>query len=81
MVDYEIRSFCINKTLKTLLPSLLPYCELLEGRDYVLFIFLFVCLFRVPPRGGAYGCSHARDGIRATGAGLHHSHSNAGSEP
>ena len=29
----------------------------------------------------AYGGSRARDGIRAVAAGLHNSHSNAGSEP
>ena len=35
----------------------------------------FFLLFR------AYGGSQARGQIRATAAGLHHSHSNAGSEP
>ena len=49
--------------------------------------FLFVCfvglfyflLFRAPPM--AYGGSQARGQVRATTAGLLHSHSNAGSEP
>ena len=43
-----------------------------------LFIYLF-CLFRAEPT--AYGGSQARGRIRALAAGLHHSHSNAGSEP
>ena len=39
----------------------------------------FFCLFRAPPT--AYGGSQARGRIRAAVAGLHHSHSNMGSEP
>ena len=42
----------------------------------VLFIYL---LFRAAL--AAYGGSQARGQIRAIAAGLHHSHSNAGSEP
>ena len=42
-----------------------------EG-SYVVF-----CLFRAAP--AAYGGSQARGPIRATAAGLHHSHSNVGS--
>ena len=42
MVDCEVGGFCINKTLKTFLPSFLLHCELLEERDYVLFIFDFL---------------------------------------
>ena len=41
------------------------------------FIYLF-CLFRAVPM--VYGGSQARGLIRATVAGLHHSHSNARSE-
>ena len=50
---------------------------------YLLKFYLFylllslVLLFRAVPL--AYGGSQARDQIRATAAGLHHSH--AGSEP
>ena len=47
----------------------------------ILFSFLFlffVCLFRATP--AAYIDSQARGRIRATAAGLHHSHSNARSE-
>ena len=44
-----------------------------------LVFFFFFLLFRAQPV--AYGGSRARDLIRATAAGLHHSHSNAGSEP
>ena len=38
-----------------------------------------IILFRAAP--GACGGSQARDGIGAVAAGLHHSHSNARSEP
>ena len=43
-----------------------------------LFYFLLFGLFRVTPV--ACGGSQARGRIRAVVAGLHHSHSNAGSE-
>ena len=45
----------------------------------MLFIYLFVCLFRATPT--AYGGSQARGQIGAVTAGLCHSHSNTGSEP
>ena len=41
--------------------------------------FFFVLLFRATP--SAYGGSQARGHIGAVAAGLHHSHSNKGSEP
>ena len=41
--------------------------------------FFFFNLFRATPI--AYGSSQARGQIRAVAASLHHSHSNAGSEP
>ena len=44
---------------------------------YMYHIFFFL-LFRTAPT--AYGGSRARGLIRATAAGLHHSHSNATSE-
>ena len=44
-----------------------------------LFIYLVFCFFRAAPM--ACGNSQARRRIRAVAAGLHHSHSNAGSEP
>ena len=45
----------------------------------VFFVCLFVfCLFREAPT--AYGSSQARGPIGAVAAGLHHSHSNTGSE-
>ena len=44
-----------------------------------LFVFFFALFFRAAPV--AYGSSQARDPIGATAAGLHHSHSHAGSEP
>ena len=43
------------------------------------FTFFSFCLFRAVPE--AYGSSQARGRIRAVAAGLHHSHSNARSEP
>ena len=46
--------------------------------NFYFFYFLF-CLFRDTPT--AYGGSQARGRIRAAAASLHHSHSNAGSEP
>ena len=42
-------------------------------------MYLVFCLLRVAPT--AYGGSQARDPIRATVVGLHHSHSNTGAEP
>ena len=49
--------------------------------SFCLFVCLFVffCHFRAIPM--AYGGSQARSQIRAVAAGLHHSHSNTGSEP
>ena len=41
--------------------------------------FFVFCLFRAAP--SAYGGSQARGGMGAVATGLHHSHSNAGSEP
>ena len=43
-----------------------------------IMIFFFFCLFRAAPM--AYAGSQARGLIGATAAGLHHSHSNAGSK-
>ena len=44
----------------------------------VVLFFLF-CIFRAAPM--AFGASHARGQIGAIAADLHHSHSNARSEP
>ena len=44
----------------------------------IYYLFIYICLFRTTPV--AYGSSQARDQIGAAAAGLHHSHSNAGSE-
>ena len=46
---------------------------------FILFYFLSFCLSRAAPV--AYGGSQARGAIGAVAASLHHSHSNAGSEP
>ena len=48
----------------------------LRGKTF--FFFFFFLLLRAAPK--AYGNSQARGQIGATTAGLHHSHSNAGSE-
>ena len=45
----------------------------------ILIFFLAFLFFRAAP--AAYGSSQARSPIRAIAAGLHHSHSNARSEP
>ena len=41
--------------------------------------FKHIHFFRATPK--AYGSSQARGPIRAVATGLHHAHSNAGSEP
>ena len=52
------------------------------GKEIMLFYFYFLffifCLFRAIP--AADGSCQAKGRIRAAAAGLHHSHSNAGSE-
>ena len=51
---------------------------------FYLFIFLFIFFVVVAISWGApaaYGSSQARGQIRAAASGLHHSHSNARSEP
>ena len=45
----------------------------------MIIFFFFFAFFRAAPT--AYGGSLARGQIEATAAGLHHSHSNARSEP
>ena len=48
----------------------------------ILFIYLFIYLFILcRAASGAYGGSQAKGLIRAAAAGLHHSHSNLGSQP
>ena len=59
-------------------PSLLASPSGLGNRCSTLFFFFF-CIFRAVP--AACGGSQARGRTGATAAGLHHSHSNAGSEP
>ena len=46
---------------------------------YICFFFFSFFLFGATPT--AYGSSQAKGWIGATAAGLHHSHSNAGTEP
>ena len=50
--------------------------------SHFIDIYRYICLFvlsRATPE--AYGGSQAKGPIRPTAAGLHHSHSNMGSEP
>ena len=54
-------------------------CSKLDSFFFFSFFFSFFCIFRAAP--AAYGASQARGWIRAVAAGLHHSHSNAGSKP
>ena len=63
----------VPKSLLRKGPELTP-CYL-----YLLLFFFPPFFFRAIPV--AYGGSHARGQIRAAAAGLHHSHSNAGSKP
>ena len=53
--------------------------KVLIGVWMLLLLLLFFCLFRAAPM--AYGRSQVRGRIGTAAAGLHHSHSNAGSEP
>ena len=50
-----------------------------KKRTTPLFFFFSFCLFRDSPK--AYGVSQARGLIGAVATSLHHSHSNAGSQP
>ena len=49
------------------------------GGYALIYLFFIFCFFRAAPV--ARGVSQARGQIRATAAGLHYTHSNAGSEP
>ena len=53
----------------------------MKGKDKstIFVLILFLIFFRATP--AAYGGSLARGRLGAAAAGLHHSHSNAGSEP
>ena len=55
------------------------FCESLVQLKYKEFFVCLFLLFRTALE--AYGGSQARGRIGAVAAGLHHSHSNAGSEP
>ena len=55
-------------------------CELCDKpKSFFFFFFLVFCLFRAIP--ATYAGAQARGLIRASAAGLRHSHSNSGSEP
>ena len=54
-------------------------CDPFSRLHHPVFCLFVFCLFRVAPV--AYGGSQARGQIGAVAAGLHHGHSNAGSEP
>ena len=50
-----------------------------EWLGFFLVLVLVFGLFRASP--SVHGISQSRGHVRATAAGLHHSHSNSGSEP
>ena len=51
-----------------------------DNNNYnAISFYVFILCFRATP--AAYGSSQARGWIRATSAGLHHTHSNTGSKP
>ena len=52
---------------------------ILKPTFHFIILFFVFCLFRATP--AAYGGSQPRGRIGAVAAGLHHSHSNAFSEP
>jgi len=54
-------------------------CAKQETTKIIIIIIIFFLLFRAVPM--AYGGSQAMSCIRATAAGLYHSHSNGGSQP
>ena len=56
-----------------------PSRRILDTVELLLFCFVLFCFVTATPM--AYGVSQARGRIGATAAGLHHSHSNAGSKP
>ena len=56
------------------------HCSYVKHGNFLFFLFFFFCFFaffRAAP--AASGGSQARSQIKATAAGLHHGHSNAGS--
>ena len=67
-----------NKVSSTYICTFISMSKM-TANAYQLLIFFVFCLFRAAP--AAYEGSQARGQIGATSAGLHHSHSNAGSEP
>ena len=71
----NIRSFIVHKSLFS--DHFLG--RNLETLDDQIRFFFFLDFSRAAPM--AYGDSQARGRIRAVAAGLHHSHSNMGSEP
>ena len=59
----------------------LPELFVRKNRDFFIldFVIFFSVSFRAAPT--AFGSSQAKGRIRAVAASLHHSHSDAGSEP
>ena len=57
------------------------FCKKWFSYLFLFFFFLSFFFFLFEATSMAHGSSQARGWIRATAAGLYHSHSNAGSEP
>ena len=59
--------------------NVLSGTEAFTVKQLIFYFYFYFLLFRAVP--AAYGGSQGRSQIRATAAGLCHSHSNSGSEP
>ena len=66
----------LERCLKRVFCLVLAFCVVF---CFLVLVLVFAFFFRAVP--AAYGSSLARGRIRAIAAGVHHSHSNAGSEP
>ena len=80
-VDYLARCLTYSTYFKIIVLIIIKVniLKISHLKDYSITFFIFFSFFRATPM--AYGGSQTRSRIGATPAGLHHSHSNAGSEP
>ena len=74
---------CLTRPFREWNPSIYISIKLQDQFFLSFFPSFFLSLFFLAFRAAhiAYGCSQVRDRIGTTAAGLHHSHSNARSEP
>ena len=84
---WELPSFITNKNWKKCNPTkrykliMINYINVTIYFLFILFYFIFCLIAICWAAPMAYGGSQARGQIKAVAAGLHHSHSNVGSEP